>query len=111
MQKLEQWKGVSSWCSSSEIVNLTHNKEDQKLYYIEYVHKNIFKSKQTWRHNDDPKHHFPRMKDCDNDEDHQHGEEVVCLVVQEVVVDSVGPFVNIIEVGSLKSWFGKYELI
>ena len=43
------------------------------------------------------------MKDCDNDEDHQHGEEVVCLIVQEVVVDSVGPLVNVIEVGSLKS--------
>ena len=43
------------------------------------------------------------MKDCDNDEDDQHGEEVVCLIVEKVVVDSVGPLVNVIEVGSLKS--------
>ena len=51
------------------------------------------------------------MKNSDNDEDDEHGDEIICLIVEQIIVDSVCPFVNVVKVWRLKSGFGKDELI
>lgn len=62
----------------------------------------IVESSKQDAHGENPEEHLPWMEEADEEEDEDRRDCVVSLVVQQVVHDTVHPFLNIAEVGSLK---------